>query len=562
MTPDQKRAAGKGVVGYLRVSAAGQTDGWSLGSQERSIRAWAAEHSLAIIAIEQAPDGHESGALAFDDRVGWQAVERHLATGRVGWIAVSAIDRLSRDLQSLADRVRDWLERDIAVVAPTQGYGQLDGIGSFLLHIWGALAEHERKRLIGRILPGMRARLEGGLPLGTQPWGYRVASDVPLAGHRPRKHLEPDPVAGPIITALFRQALAHPEWGDRQMAAWAARQWPDQRWSVGRVAKLLAHEIYTGVLRGSVRGVPTVILGNHPPLVDPAEFTAVQAARRQRAQDRRNGLQAIHAASWLGGIVRCGCCGGAVTWRAFTPRERTDARTGGRAPDLGRYMCSGGGCSAVDGAARHGCGASWPQDIETFVWRALERLLDADIGMLHAIAQEAVETLPSCLDERHRRAQAELERIDAEEVQATDDLADGGLSAEAYARLVADLEQARQAARALLTETDGWTYLARLIAVHDGPTGGAWRWVPFQAAFFTLSMPERRRLLRAVAQRITLVDPAVFATMHEDHAAGRFHGVTVEAWTASGARSPIALGMARMLTHHPGWDVVWGTRGL
>ena len=81
MRPEQKRAAGKGVVGYLRVSSPGQTDGWSLGSQEQSIRDWAARHAIPIIAIEVAPDGCESGALSFDDRAGWQAVERHIATG-------------------------------------------------------------------------------------------------------------------------------------------------------------------------------------------------------------------------------------------------------------------------------------------------------------------------------------------------------------------------------------------------------------------------------------------------------------------------------------------------
>ncbi|MBN8523860.1 MAG: recombinase family protein [Planctomycetes bacterium] len=554
MTPDQKRAAGKGVVGYVRVSAAGQTDGWSLGSQAQAIRDWAAKHHLPIIAIEQAPDGHESGAIAFDDRVGWQAVERHIATGRVGWIAVSAIDRLSRDLQSLADRVRDWIERDIAVVAPTQGYDHVDGIGPFLLQIWGTLADHERKRLIGRILPGMQARLAGGLPLGTQPLGYQVACDTPVTGQRSRKHLVPDPDTGPIITSLFQQALAQPDWGDRQMAAWAKQQWPSHSWSVGRVAKILANEIYVGVLRSTVQGVETLILDNHPPLVDPTDFTTVQAARRQRAQDRRAGFNAVHAISWLGGIVRCGCCGGTVTWRAFTARELTAARTSGQASDTGRYVCSGGG-AAGDGVPTHGCGATWPQGIETFVWRAVERLLEADVHTLHAMAQEAVDTLPSLLDERRRRAQAELERIAVEEVRATDDLASGSLSAEAYARVVDAHAQARQATQALLAETDGLTYLARLIAVQDGSAGGMWRWIPFQAAFITLSMPERRRLLRAMAKRITLVDPAVFATMQEDQAAGRFLGVTVDAWRVDGVASPIAHGMARMLAHHPGWDV-------
>ena len=41
----------------------------------------------------------------------------------------------------------------------------------------------------------------------------------------------------------------------------------------------------------------------------------------------------------------------------------------------------------------------------------------------------------------------------------------------------------------------------------------------------------------------------------EDPEAGRFRGVTVTRWAATGAVSAIALGMARLLVHHPGWDL-------
>ena len=278
MTPAHKRAAGKGVVGYIRVSSAGQTEGWSLGSQEQSIRDWAERHTIHLIAIEVAPDGCESGATAFDDRVGWLAVESHIATGRVGWIAVAAIDRLSRDLGALADRVRRWIEHDIAIVAPAQGYDQLEGVGPFMLHLWGAMADHERKRLLGRVLPGMEARLHAGLPLGTQPYGYRVAVDAPVNGQRPRRHLVPDPVTAPVVAMLYQQALARPDWGDRRLATWAAQQWPTESWSPGRIANTLTNPIYTGVLRSAVRKESVLLLDNHPAIVS-AKRSALRIGR-------------------------------------------------------------------------------------------------------------------------------------------------------------------------------------------------------------------------------------------------------------------------------------------
>jgi DNA invertase Pin-like site-specific DNA recombinase len=539
MTPDQKRAAGKGVVGYLRVSAAGQTEGWSLGSQEQAIRAWAARHRLPVIALEQAPEGHESGARAFDDRRGWQAIERHIASGQVGWIAVAAIDRLSRDLGDMADRVRMWIELDIAIVAPAQGYDQVEGIGPFLLHLWGCLADHERKRLLGRILPGMQARLEAGLPLGTQPYGYRVVTESSVAGQRPRRHLVPDPETAPVVERIFAQALANPSWGSRRLAQWAGSQWPQASWSPGRLAKMLANPIYRGDLDSSVGTTAVTRTGNHPAIISPGEFARVQQLCEQRQRDRQDGFSAVHASSWLGGIAHCGRCGGEVGWRSGA---------------AGTY-----GCLGSRGAnGQHGCGAVWPADIETFVWRAIERVLEQDVRALRQMAATAIDRLPGLLDQRRQKAHAEQTEIARHLDALTERLVADSLSADAYNAEVRTLTQRRQAAQALLAETDGWTYLARLVAAREGAHSGAWRWVPVQAAVNQLDMPERRRLLRAVATRVTLQDAAHVGSLDgpsEDPAQGRFQGVTLTLPQATGGVSVIALGMAKLLAQRPGWDM-------
>lgn len=251
MSPGDKRNRGMGVVGYLRVSSRGQVDGWPLEQQEQVIRNWAEQHGLPIIAIERSADGWESGATGFGQRDGWQAVEAHLATGNVGWIAVAAVDRLSRDFLNIAEQLHRWIEQDIAIGAPGQGFASLEGIGPFLMQLLGLLSEQERTRLISRVIPGMIPRMEHGLPLGTQPWGY-VVQDVsagylsprgtqgtPLAsGRSPGPHdrlLVPDPATTPIIQELFRYAESHPQWGDRRLAAWATRQWPEHYFSHGRI---------------------------------------------------------------------------------------------------------------------------------------------------------------------------------------------------------------------------------------------------------------------------------------------------------------------------------------
>lgn len=560
MTPEQKVAAGMGVVGYLRISSRGQTEGWSLEQQERAIRDWAQKQGIGVIAIESAPDGFEGGAVGFDDRAGWQAVERHVATGRVGWIAVAAIDRLSRDLGQLSARIATWEDQGIAIVAPGLGYGDPAGVGRFLLQLWGMLAEHERARLISRILPGMAARLQAGLPLGPLPLGYRVEAAAAVPGQRTARRLVPDPATAPVVVALFRQAVAQPTWGDRVMARWAERQWPQLGWTHGRVAGILENGIYTGVLRGSVQGEAVVILDNQEPLVTAAEFAQVQALRAQRARDLERGLNAVSASSWLGGIVCCGNCGGRVTWQTFTRPDGGAVR--GDSAHRGRYVCSGRRARAAEGPAAPGCGRVWEQGIETFVWRAVAYQLEQGRDDLRALVDEAVERMPSLLDERRRQAAAQRAAADVDEERLTDDLAAGRIAQETFFAACERLGAQRAAAQVLLEETDGWSYLARLVTVQDGPGGGSKRWLSIPDAWGMLDAAERRRLLHAVAERVVLTDPVALGAREaaEDPVAGRFTGVSVTGWSGPTGRSALAVGLARALVQRPGWDWEAGLR--
>ncbi|GDY13695.1 hypothetical protein LBMAG53_25730 [Planctomycetota bacterium] len=554
MTPQQKIAAGRGVVGYLRVSSEGQTDGFSLELQQTVIERWAQDHGIPIIAIEKAPAGFESGAVAFDDRAGWQAVERHIATNRVGWIAVSAIDRLSRDLGQLADRVRDWSNRDIAIVAPGQGYRDPDGIGSFLLHLFAMLAEHERGRLLGRVLPGMHARLLAGLPLGRQPLGYRVASETPANGRQSHRRLVPDLDTGPWITALFTHAAEHPDLGDRRMAEWAEATWPTLTWSVGRVAGILKNEIYAGVLRGQLQGETVLILDNHPPLVDPVLFATVQAQRKQRAQDHADGIRSAAVTSWLGGLAICGCCGGTVTWRSGG--NQSDVRAG---PTSGHYTCTSNAPPRV-----YGCGTAWPSDIETFVHRALCWHLEADVERIRKIVTTAHQVLPEFIDDQRAHAAQVLQASQEEQAKATGELEVGHLQPESYENVIRNLAERETRARDLLQVMDGWEYLARLIALQEGPEASRWRWVPVGDAILALPRDEQRRLLRATFTTITLQDPATIGSLDgpgEDPTQGRFTGATV---VPNADDQPLvtglAKGLARILVRTPGLSVAEGLK--
>ena len=79
-----------------------------------------------------------------------------------------------------------------------------------------------------------------------------------------------------------------------------------------------------------------------------------------------------------------------------------------------------------------------------------------------------------------------------------------------------------------------------------------------------LSLPEKRRLLSALSQRITIERPERIGSLDgpgEDHERGIFTGVTLETASVAGVSSIIALGMARLLASEPGYDVARGLEG-
>lgn len=577
MSPEQKRSRGMGVVGYLRVSSRGQVGGWSLSHQEDLIRTWAKQHHLPVIAIEHAAEGWESGASELADRAGWQAVERHIATGKVGWIAVAAVDRLSRNLQDLADQVDRWNRSGIAIVAPGLGYAHLEGIGSFLMQFFGMQAEHERTRLIGRVLPGMKTRIEHGLPLGTQPFGYRIEDCVSGGYHasttsraipgesspssgKPRRCLVPDPATAPIVTALFHYAESHPDLGDRRLAAWASAQWPSHTFSYGRVAGILSNRLYTGAFHGRVGDTEVLLLGNHPHLVEPAIFAAVQHQRKQRAQDRADGSTSIADSSLLGGYARCDACGGVVYWRARAP-----AGLGEQPGDGPRYICTGTPGhtgTMVHGRRLPGCGRAWEQAIDNFVYQAVEAALTVGVEKLRAMVDDAIEQIPQHLDERRRQAGLLKNSLAGKEEEFNTALGIGQLSTEAYAQAIASLQEQRAKADALLQETDGWAYLAKLVVAKEGAGAGTYRWIPMSLIWSSLTKPQQRRLIRAVFPELRLIGLETPRFFEEAPDKGRYIGVQVPQALPEKGVPALVPALAKLLTHHPGLDLVRGRKEI
>jgi site-specific DNA recombinase len=494
------------------VSTDDQVRGYSLDHQRAVITAWCQREGIPLVGIEVADDGHgESGKDL--DRPALRRVVDRIAGGDIGWVVVAKVDRLSRSLEDTCVLVEDWEQRQVILVAPEDGLDGRRGGSRTFLYLRSWMAEEERRRIVGRVGPGLLARAKAGLPLGRIPVGYQVVADEASGSDRSRRgrRLVPDPATGPAVTALFKRA-AQSEWGARRLAAWAAANFPGHRFTYGQVSALLRNPVYLGTLTARVGDEDVLRLNNHEPLVSDDVFHAVQAKRRAAATEHAARERHLHATSWLGGIARCGHCGRSVS--LWTDRA-----------GVGHYQCQ----SRTRGA---GCGAPrWIQDeMDTHVLDRLYAKLTQDLAEVSALVHDAIDQIPAFLDDQHAQATALLARSDGVERGLLENLERGTLSAVAFSTRLTEVRSHREAAQALMAQTDGYRFLgdlwklrrhepqrmhpevARLLADEmrtrfPSSSSQAIRlWIPLPLVVAGMAVPDRRRLLRAAAATVTLMD--------------------------------------------------------
>jgi DNA invertase Pin-like site-specific DNA recombinase len=152
----------KRLIAYYRVSTQKQgRSGLGLEAQRSAIANFAKSESLEIIAeFTEVETG--KGADALDRRPKLSAALK--AARKAGAsICVAKLDRLSRDVHFISGLMAQrlpFLVAELGVHAP-----------SFLLHIFAALAEEERRMISERTRAGLQAARKRGVKLGSPTIG-------------------------------------------------------------------------------------------------------------------------------------------------------------------------------------------------------------------------------------------------------------------------------------------------------------------------------------------------------------------------------------------------------
>ena len=186
------------VVGSVRVSTAGQGDGFSPEIQADKIRGHCRLHNLELVAIE------------FDDRSG-KDLERpglrralaRLDAGEAVGLVVAKLDRLTRKVRDL-----DWLldhyfseAAGFHLISVTDHIDTTTAPGRLMLNILASVAQWERETIQERVQDGHdRVRLRG-TKAGQVPYGRRAVPTELVKG----KPLEDDPAESAVLARILAE---------------------------------------------------------------------------------------------------------------------------------------------------------------------------------------------------------------------------------------------------------------------------------------------------------------------------------------------------------------------
>lgn len=145
----------KACVIYCRVSTREQGDSrLGLEAQEADAKAFAHINGYAVLASYREA---ASGALGLDQR---PVLQQAMATARKhkARVLVSKLDRLSREVAFIAG----LMSKGVPFVVATLG----DDVDPFILHLYAALAEKERRMISERTAQALAALKARGVALG------------------------------------------------------------------------------------------------------------------------------------------------------------------------------------------------------------------------------------------------------------------------------------------------------------------------------------------------------------------------------------------------------------
>ena len=223
------------------------------------------------------PDAYDDGGLSGGslERPGLQLLLSDMRTGKIDQIVVYKIDRLTRSLADFAKLV-DVLDAACAsFVSVTQSFNTATSMGRLTLNMLLSFAQFEREVTAERIRDKIAASKQKGMWMGgNAPLGYEPDA-------RTLKIKEPDAQVIRTIYDLYQKHGTVREVKDRAdklglktaiRTLSSGRLKGGTPFSFGHIYHILTNPIYAGRIRHKANVYP----GQHPALIDPEHWEALQ----------------------------------------------------------------------------------------------------------------------------------------------------------------------------------------------------------------------------------------------------------------------------------------------
>ena len=327
------------VALYVRISTDEETQIYSLGAQEKTLRKFAEDKGWTVARVYRE---QESGAK-FEERPALQEALDEADQGAFDVFLVVRTDRLTRSTRAL-QKILERLEgAGVVLRAALEPFDTSEASGRFMLQMMAAMSTYERELIIDRIKRGNKEKASRGFWLGPNPpYGYeRDPSDARLLtivdseaavvrrifDHYIEERLGATAIRESLNASGYRTRSGHP-------------------WSTTVVLGLLSNPTYAGYIRHR----DDLHEGVHEAIIDRDHWEQAQEIRlsRQRHEDRTKKSDYL-----LSGLLRCDECGKAIVGNVAnkkSPRgiEKYRYYTCGSVIRRGRSFCSADRIRAED----------------------------------------------------------------------------------------------------------------------------------------------------------------------------------------------------------------------
>jgi DNA invertase Pin-like site-specific DNA recombinase len=179
------------TIGYVRVSTDQQADrGGSIEAQSEKVRAMAVVQGRAIDELIV-----DAGASAKSlERPGMRRLLELVEARAVETVIIAKLDRLTRSVADLAELLRRFERRGVALVSVADALDTRSAAGRLVLNIMVSVSQWEREAIGERTRDVLAHKRAAGQRVGTLPYGYRLGRDG--------RALEPEPAEQATLTRI------------------------------------------------------------------------------------------------------------------------------------------------------------------------------------------------------------------------------------------------------------------------------------------------------------------------------------------------------------------------